>query len=266
MRPRQKVYGKKLILSLVIFLFVALFIYARWVEPNWIEVSRHSVEAKIAKPMRIAHISDLHIRSLSYRETKILAILELEKPDVILVTGDSIAENANHQAVDTFLRKLQAPLGVWAVNGNWEHWRPKGHAGSPSATLLNNSAIELTKGVWVVGIDDESSGTPDIQKALINVPENSFKIGLFHSPSLFDQAHSSFSLVLAGHTHGGQIRLPFVPPLWLPEGSGRFISGWYSRDKAKMYVSRGLGNSILDIRFFCRPELSIIEIEPLKRQ
>ena len=200
------------------------------------------------------------------REANVLSILEQEKPNVILITGDSVAENANHQAVDTFLEKLQAPLGVWAVNGNWEHWRPRGRARFPHAEPLNNSAIELTKGVWVVGIDDESSGTPDLQKAINNVHENSFKIGLFHSPSFFDQAHSSFSLVLAGHTHGGQIRLPFLPPLWLPEGSGRFISGWYSQGKAKMYVSRGLGNSILDIRFFCRPELSIIEIEPHARQ
>jgi uncharacterized protein len=68
--------------------------------------------------------------------------------------------------------------------------------------------------------------------------------------------------VLAGHTHGGQVRLPLVPVFWLPHGSGRFLEGWYTERGSKMYVSRGIGTSILPIRFRCPPELSIITLSP----
>jgi len=247
-----------------IVLPVAFLAYAHWVEPVWVEVSRHFIKADLKNPLRIAHVSDLHIRSTGYREAKILSILEQERPDVVLISGDSVDENANYQAVGDFLGKIRATLGVWLVKGNWEHWRPSEEEieiyRTAGVRLLNNVAEKLAENVWVVGVDDESSGTPDLEKALKNVPKNAFTIGLFHSPAFFDQSSRHFTLALAGHTHGGQVRLPFLPPLWLPEGSGRFVAGWYGRDNAKMYVSRGLGNSILDIRFLCRPELPIIEI------
>lgn len=246
-----------------IFLLV-LFSYAYWLEPVWIEVTHHILPADIKNKLRIAHLTDLHIRSLGYREEKIRIILEKEAPDVILVSGDSISENANYREAGNFLRTLQAPLGVWLVNGNWEHWRPSREESeafnASGIRLLNNSAEKLTDGVWLVGIDDELAGNPDLKKAFRNVPDNAFKIGLFHSPTFFDRSYSHFNIALAGHTHGGQIRLPFLPPLWLPEGSGRFVAGWYPKGNSKMYVSRGLGNSIFDVRFLCRPELPIIEL------
>ena len=87
---------------------------------------------------------------------------------------------------------------------------------------------------------------------------------MFHSPEYFDESKGVFDLAFSGHTHGGQIRVPFLPPLWMPRGSGNFIAGWYDlkNTKSKMYVSRGIGNSIVEIRFLCRPELPIIEILP----
>ena len=120
---------------------------------------------------------------------------------------------------------------------------------------------KLTEKVWIVGLDDEFAGNPDLA-ATIDVPNSAFKIGLFHSPSFFEKAFKHFELALAGHTHGGQIRIPFLPPVWLPEGSGNFVAGWYKRGRSQMYVSRGLGNSILEVRFFCRPEVALIKIEP----
>ena len=203
---------------------------------------------------------------MGYRESKVLKIIQSEQPDAILITGDSIAENANYEALQVFLKNLHAPLGVWLVRGNWEHWRPNENETDAyrlaNVKLLDNSAQQLIAGVWLVGVDDGMAGNPDLKKALKNIPKQAFKIGLFHSPAFFDQTDEHFNIALSGHTHGGQVRLPLLPPFWLPEGSGRFIAGWYSRGNSKMYVSRGLGNSILDIRFFCRPELSIIELGP----
>jgi len=249
--------------SLLLIIPFVIFGYSYWIEPVWIEVSRHAVKADIKDSLTIAHLSDLHIRSLGSRESKILEILEQEKPNAVVITGDSVAENGNYQAVGTFLKKIRVPLGVWLVNGNWEHWRPSDEDTSiyqsAGVHFLNNSAEQLVNDVWLVGVDDELAGQPDL-KSVYEIPKNAFRIGLFHSPSFFDESSEHFDLVLAGHTHGGQIRLPFLPPLWLPEGSGRFVSGLYRKGNSQMYVSRGLGNSIIDVRLLCRPELSIIKI------
>ncbi len=153
-----------------------------------------------------------------------MAILEREKPDAILISGDSVDANANYRAVGDFLRKMQAPLGIWLVKGNWEHWRPiekeKELYFEAGVRFLDNSAEKLAENVWVVGVDDESAGSPDLKEAFKGVPKDAFTIGLFHSPAFFDHSSRYFSLALAGHTHGGQVRLPFLPPFWQPEGSG----------------------------------------------
>mgnify|MGYP003393456471 CR=1 FL=1 len=165
------------------------------------------------------------------------------------------------------MKELRAPLGVFLVRGNWEHWRPhpdelKIYA-EAGIHFLDNSNHQVRDEFWIIGLDDNLAGAPNLGKATPGLPKNAFKIGLFHSPDFFSTHSDSFDLVLAGHTHGGQIRIPFLPPLWLPEGSGPYVEGWYAAgSKAKMYVSRGIGNSVLEIRFFCRPELPIIEIIP----
>lgn len=249
-----------------IVLLIGLFAYCHWVETQWIDVTRHTVKGDfgLKKPLKLAHISDLHIRSIGSREVKILSVLASEKPDAILVTGDSVAENSNYKAVGQFLSQLRAPQGVWLVKGNWEHWRPTEQEerfyNSTGARFLMNSAENLEGRIWLVGVDDEYTGSPDLLKALKDVPGGAFKIALFHSPEFFEKSSERFDLVLTGHTHGGQVRLPFLPPLWLPEGSGPFVEGWYEKGTAKMYVSRGLGNSIFDLRLFCRPEIAIIQI------
>lgn len=245
--------------------FVLLFIYARWIEPIWIEVTRHPIKANVDSRIKIAQLSDLHIRELGHRENKILSLLEAEAADAVVITGDAIAENGNYLALKQFLARIRAPRGIWMVNGNWEHWRPSEGfeiRDLPGVRFLNNSGQKLTTNLWIVGADDELAGQPDLSVALSQAPSHAFKIGLFHSPAFFEQITTEFDLSLAGHTHGGQVRLPFLPPLWLPEGSGPYIAGWYKKDAVKMYVSRGLGNSILDVRFFSRPELAIFEIGP----
>lgn len=252
---------------LIISIGISVAIYAHWIEPVWIKVTRHTIKARVKTPLRIAHLTDLHIDKYDYRERHLLALLRREKPDAILISGDSISDSGNYAEVGKFLKDLSAPLGVWLVRGNWEHWRPDKNKfaaySSAGVHFLNNTNHQLSDGIWIIGIDDYLAGTPNLSNALSEVPENGFKIGLFHSPGYFSSHSDFFDLVLAGHTHGGQIRIPFLPPLWLPEGSDPYIEGWYSSKKgSRMYVSRGIGNSILELRFFCRPELPIITIVP----
>jgi predicted MPP superfamily phosphohydrolase len=92
------------------------------------------------------------------------------------------------------------------------------------------------------------------------VPKKTKVISLFHTPILFESIKEKSHLAFAGHSHGGQARLPFIGALWTPEGTGKYDSGWFQGGIGKMYVSRGIGNSILPIRFNCRPELAYIKI------
>lgn len=249
--------------------FAMLFAYSRWVEPTWIEVTRHQVLADIDRPLKILQLSDLHTYEFGAREEKVLDIIHREMPDAILISGDTVANEGDWNSVAILLSRLRAPLGVFLVRGNWEHWRPDPDElkvyESSGVTFLNNDAHPLTQKVWVVGLDDSLAGDPDPQRALAKVPSDAVRIALFHSPAYFDSIGSSIDLGLAGHTHGGQVRIPFLPPLWLPEGSGAYIESWYTRGPNRMYVSRGVGNSILEMRFACRPEIAVFQLEPSKR-
>jgi len=256
--------------------FLLLGAYAFGVEPAWIEVTRHRLEAPVDPPLKIAHLSDLHSYGLGRRERRLLELLEVEKPDAIVITGDSMIdgdlfaprpgsrEDVSYARAAEILGRLHAPLGVWAVRGNWEELRrvpdERGYYSHLGLRLLVNEAAELRPGVWVAGFDD-LQGRPALEPALQAIPPDTpFAIALFHSPAFFDRLAGHFQLSLAGHTHGGQVRLPFLPPLWLPAGCGRYVEGWYESGGARLYVSRGIGTSVLPVRFLCRPELAIVTV------
>ncbi len=247
----------------------ALFAYSRWVEPSWIEVTRHQIPADIERPLKLIQLSDLHTYEFGTREKKVLEILQLERPDAIVISGDTVANKGDWKSVSVLLSRIRAPRGVFLVRGNWEHWRPDPDElkvyESSGVTFLNNEARPLFEKIWVAGLDDSLAGAPDQRDAFAKIPRDAFTIALFHSPAYFDSINSPVDLGLSGHTHGGQLRIPFLPPLWLPEGSGVYVEGWYTQGSNRMYVSRGVGNSILEMRFACRPEVAVFQFEPSQK-
>jgi uncharacterized protein len=216
------------------------------------------------------HLSDLHTYAFGAREEKVLAVVQREKPDVIMISGDTVANEGDWMSVGILLSRLRAPLGVFLVRGNWEHWRPDPRElavyESSGVIFLNNDSRSLSKKTWVVGMDDSLAGSPNRKGAFAQVPSDAYRIVLFHSPAYFDSLDERVDLALAGHTHGGQLRIPFLPPFWLPEGSGSYVEGWYTRGSNRMYVSRGIGNSILELRLACRPEISVFQLDPIDLQ
>jgi len=265
------------------------------IEPDWIEVTHHRVPAPLASPLKIAHLSDLHTQGFGLREGRMIASLDQEHPDLIVITGDSISNRGiasffpsrtepspqssgdespeDAESRDSYeryrqcaevLQRLHAPLGVWLVKGNWEHWHPpkdeRGFYEAVGIRFLKNSAGQVRPGIWILGLDDAIVGSPDFEGALKGVPSDAFKIVLFHSPTYFRTVAGRCDLVLAGHTHGGQVYLPFLTRLWLPPGCGGFLAGWYEEQGSRMYVSRGIGTSTMRVRFLCRPELAFITV------
>jgi hypothetical protein len=250
---------------LAAFLPVAFLAYGSGIESYWIAVTRHTflppAGVKLEAPLKIAHLTDLHTRGIGRRERILLAILDAENPDVIVVTGDTVS--TTDKETRPLLSALRAPLGVYVVRGNWENWSAMGneraHYALTGARLLLNEGGPLRPDAWLAGVDD-LTGAPDMDAALAGAPANALRIALFHSPAYFDSVAGKLHLALAGHSHGGQVRIPFLPPLWVPRGVGRYVEGWYELGSARMYVSRGVGTSILPIRFACRPEVAIITV------
>jgi predicted MPP superfamily phosphohydrolase len=281
------------LVAFVGLLLVLVGVDAFLIEPDWIEVTHHRVVAPLSSPLKIAHLSDLHTYGLGPREQRMFALLAEEQPDVIVITGDSIFDGGSRSILsqlaprprragkpirdselktfdERYLRcaevfqALHAPLGVWLVKGNWEHYHrvrdERAYYKAAGIRFLLNSAAELCPGVWILGLDDAMVGSPDLLATLEGVPPDAFKIALFHAPAYFDRIAGQCNLALAGHTHGGQVYLPFLTPLWLPRGCGEFLAGWYEKQGSRMYVSRGLGTSVLSVRFLCRPELAFITV------
>lgn len=254
----------------IIFFIVVLgvFYYARFVEPVWLEVTYHQVKLPVKSKLLVAHISDLHTTGLNAVEKKVLKSLEQKRPDLILITGDVVAEDGTKEGYQEVLKKFSAPLGVWMVRGNWENWLPledeRFFLKSVGIELLVDQHVIVREDLALLGFNDWPSGSPEVDGVLNaqSYIKAKARIALIHSPAFADRIQNQVSLTLAGHTHGGQVNLPLWGPLWLPEGSGSFVHGWYQTGPSKMYVSRGIGMSILPIRFFARPELAYFEILP----
>lgn len=253
--------GKKLFIS-ALFLISVIGTYSFFVEPQWLEVTHHQIQSKVELPIKIAHLTDLHFGNLFRLEKAVLTEIKKEKPDIILVTGDSYEDLNQLEEMKIFFTQLNAPLGVWGIKGNWENWVPVNDEyffwQKLGLNLLTNQKETVRDDIELFGYDDESSGFPD--RGLANEKIDKVRICLFHSPAFFERASVNCSLSLSGHTHGGQIKIPFWGPLWLPQGSYPYLEGWYHRGESHMYVSRGLGTSILPLRFGSRPELSFITL------
>lgn len=254
--------------ALVVGGLAALAAYAFFVEPYWIEVTRHAVEAEVTRPLRVAHLSDLHTHGFGARERRLVALLARERPDLVVVTGDVVDDGQLERARPIFaaIRAVPPPLGVWVVRGNWEPWSGVRDEAAFYASLgvrfLDNQGVALRADVWLFGLDDALAGDPDAEIALAGAPAAAFKLGLFHEPDTFESIAGLFHLGLAGHTHGGQIRLPLLGALWLPPKGKRFVAGWYLRNGSQLYVSRGIGTTILPARLLCRPEIAILDLRP----
>ena len=232
-------------------------------------------------PIRILHISDLHIERLTQREEKVLHLAETTKPDIILITGDYVNLSYNrdpvtHAQVRQLLSQLKAPHGVFATLGS-----PPVDLPDAIAPLFNGLPIRLMRHDWeTVDLGDGRSLTligldcthhlPTDRARLANlmtaVPNHVPQVFLFHSPELMPEASQhGLDLYLCGHTHGGQVRLPFIGPILTSSQLGRkYVMGLYKNGRTHLYVSRGIGLEGLSaprIRFLAPPEMTLITLK-----
>ena len=230
---------------------------------------------------RIAQISDLHNAEFGANNATLLAMLREAAPDIIVITGDLV--DSYHTDIDIALRFTEKAAKIapcYYVTGNHEariSEYPALKAGLEAAgvVILENKRIELEQNgetIALIGVDDPSFQTDylmgdsaavmsGVLQALTN--DNTYTVLLSHRPELFDTyVESGVDLVFSGHAHGGQFRLPFIGGLVAPNQGlfPEYDSGLYTNGSTNMLVSRGIGNSIIPIRFNNPPEIIIVEL------
>jgi predicted MPP superfamily phosphohydrolase len=222
--------------------------------------------------VRIAQVSDVHFPGNRTAAADALEHLQREKADIVLLTGDMTESQEALSQVRSFAGDARGRIATVALLGNWEHRvGAVGRLGeepyrSAGVDLLVNRALTVdVNGVplTLVGLDDPVSGRPDLLAARRDVTPGSTEIWLVHAPGYLDEPPARTAappaLLLAGHTHGGQIRIPLLPPV-KPIGAGRFLKGWYHDTVAPLYVSRGVGTTGIPARFLCPAELPVFTL------
>ncbi len=251
------------------------FLYASQIEPRWTEFRTHRITLRGLLPAfdsyRIVQISDLHLcegRILNPdRLRRIIRQVNDKHPDLILITGDFVSglDATSHEGMAR-LNRLQARDGVFAIPGNHDYW--SGIDGVVEAVkhtgirfLCNAHVVIRRRGdaLVIAGVDDIWEGKPDLDAALYGVPTDAPVILMAHEPNYAPIAaqQERVALQLSGHSHGGQVRIPGLGPLALPDQAWRYPMGFYQVGAMQLYVSRGVGMSEIPFRLNCRPEVTL---------
>ncbi len=250
--------------------------YAAAVEPNDLAITRTKVPlARLPSSFdgfRIVLLTDLHLHpftstALIQRAIDLTSSLQ---PDLVLLGGDFVCSKAEAAfELGPMLRKLNPRHGLFAVLGNYDHYR-----GAPvveaafrenSIKLLMNEGVVLTSGgksIFLAGLDSASEGHPDPQNAFARRRSEAVSLALVHEPDYIDHLNrlTSVDLQLSGHTHGGQVRIPYFGPIILPPLGRKYVEGLHRVGSSLVYTSRGIGMVDLPFRFDCPPEVTEITL------
>lgn len=247
-------------------------VYGWTVEPEWIEVTHvevslpHGVRGE--RPIRIVHVSDLHVGAAPGNEERLPALVEAEHPDLIAYTGDSLVHVAGRDRFLACIDRLAAIAPTYAVQGNWDviQFRGVPVLEASRARLLDGDVIEVeVRGVRLALAGLRYGRDGEVAELLRRLPPGLPSVFLHHTPDpILDAVAGGVDLMLAGHTHGGQVRLPLYGALLtLARHGKRFEAGLYRVDRTWLYVNRGLGlegSPAPQVRFLCRPEVTVLDL------
>lgn len=254
------------------FIFILFILWWSFlVEPNTIIVKHYKIKNEALKNTKIVFASDFHLKKNENKKLKrIVRLINKQNADIVLLGGDFVngqteVSTLHQKAIAQGLSQIKSKHGIYAVLGNHDWWYDGSAVKNALAqcgikVLMNeNHSIKINnKKIYIAGVEDLSTREPDVKKALINTTKP--VIFLTHSPDTFVDIPDSVDLILAGHTHGGQIIIPFWGPFFVPSDYGnKYAQGLISEDNKKMIVSRGIGTSSIHARFNCLPEIIVID-------
>jgi hypothetical protein len=251
--------------------------YATQIEPTWLALDSLELRLPRLSPAfegyRLVHISDLHAdESLEMAHlAEVVGRINALQPDLVAITGDFISLQL-WPIFDPYvatLRQLEASDGVVAVLGNHDHWHdPDGVRrllAQSGIQDLSNRQYSLTRGsdqLHLCGVDDVWEGLDRLELVLADLPDDGAAILLAHEPDFADTSAASgrFDLQLSGHSHGGQVRLPWIGAPILPPLAQRYPIGLYQVGTMWQYTTRGIGMVSPKVRFGCRPEITLLTL------
>jgi predicted MPP superfamily phosphohydrolase len=252
----------------------SVFIERYIIETNTYRISVPNLPAAFSG-FRIVQLSDLHhgflvplelIRHVIHRANAL-------KPDIIVCTGDYVLKKKSISQIDDVwpvISELSAPSGVYSVLGNHDHWADTARSDywlKKSGQDLRHKVTRIERGgqnLWLAGAGDLYTDHKNLDRLLVKIPDSDCRIVLAHNP---DSADTPFTrrvdLMICGHTHGGQVNIPFIGPPILPVRNKTYTNGLKrSKRGLKVFISKGIGWATYPVRFNCLPEIVVLELTP----
>lgn len=277
--PKKKKFLMKLLLFILTIIVITI-IWGMFVEVNILKINEYSIVTnKIPDSfngVKIVHFSDVHYGTgyNDKRLNKLVDRINSYNPDIVVFTGDLIDNNYNASKEDIelitlCLSKIESKLGKYAIVGNHDFYNDS------YENILYNSEFMLLKNnydtiynetnnpILIYGIDNITYGDPRVdildRDSVSNID---YKIVLMHEPDYLDEFVNDYNidLVLAGHSHNGQVRFPKIKPFFLPEGAKKYYDSNYKVNDTLLYVSSGVGSSIYDFRLFSYPSINVYRL------
>lgn len=254
------------------------YVWAREVEPEWVEVKHLPLVLPRLAPafhgFRLAQISDIHMDVWMTRRrlTQAVQLINSQQPDLVAITGDFVTYTPEKVAPGLIaaLSQLKSRYGTVAVLGNHDHWTDasivRRALKQANVLELRNAAHTLRRGddaLHIAGLDDAWARKARMDVLLPRLPQHGAAILLAHEPDFADDYAKTrrFDLQLSGHSHGGQVRVPLSGPIHLPPHGTKYHSGLYDVDGMALYTNRGLGMLMPYVRFNCRPEITVFHLQ-----
>lgn len=278
-KKKKRKFLKKLGIFLL-FLLIFLLIWGKFIEPNLLTTNDYRItENSLPNSfdgVKIVHFSDVHYGTgfTENRLKKLTNEINSLKPDIVVFTGDLIDQKYQTTESDIknivkYLNKIEANLGKYAVIGNHDFYNEDFENimyDSEFIILKNNYDTvynRTNQPIVIYGLDNITYGIP--KPEIFNDKETNdikYKIVLLHEPDYTNEFVNNYdiNLVLAGHSHNGQVKLPVIKPFHLPNGSKEYYNGYYKLNNTDLYVSNGVGNSIYDFRLFTPPSINLYRL------
>ena len=274
----MKKYRKIIVVILLLLVLIGLCYWGN----NSLVLSEYTYSSyKVKNSLdnyNIVQVSDLHNKEFKKENTGLVTKIKEAKPDIIVITGDLI--DSNHTDMDVairFVKQIVKIAPVYYVSGNHETYIEEEEYQQFIQELeqcgminLDDSSVQVEDNFYLIGLSEHSiqNESDTLEKLVKGLPKDSLKILLAHEPQKLDfYAKSKVDIVLSGHAHGGQFRNPFTDQGLIAPDQGlfpKYTSGKHLVDNTAMFISRGLGNSIIPIRIFNRPEIVKLVLEESK--
>lgn len=281
LKENKKTKSKKIIkiLFFIIFILIIILLYSRFIGTKGLKVKEYKIVNENFTDnfygLKIVHITDLHYGNTTNNSDlkKIVDKVNLIKPDIIVFTGDLLDKELNNEELEEFkstLNNMKSNIKKYAVNGNHDENFSE-ILKETGFTDLNNNYDSLYNSNNSVILFSGINTNDDINDAIKNI--NNFlsdeqdtnniiyKIMLMHEPDkILDFDYNNYDLILAGHSHNGQITIPFIGSLYKPNGSKKYYKDYYELEGTKLYISGGIGTSTLKLRLFNKPSINLYRL------